>query len=195
MGVVAPSAEAGQLRRYVQLVEKWAPKVNLVSLDDVPHFMERHVVPALALGPLVRSLPHRRVLDVGSGSGLPGLPLAIQLPGSAITLIESRRRRANFLRQCVRELALVNVTVVCARVEEWSPPCRFDLIVSRAVTAPGKLASLTGHCLAACGFQLTTAGPRSAEDPLLVRGASLWSSHRSSSARLVLAHPQRTQNP
>ena len=179
-----------RLERYVHLVEQWAPKVNLVSLEDVPHFMTRHIHPALALGPLLRAVPHRRILDVGSGSGLPGLPIAISMPGSEVTLVESRRRRANFLRHVVRDLALDNVKVVCSRVEDWEPPNFFDVIMSRAVTSPTALAALTSHCRSPAAFQLTTTGPRAAGGVALVRSAILPLGTLTTSMSVVLAHPE-----
>ena len=149
-----------RLAGYTSLVAQWAPRVNLVSPQDLPHFAERHVVAALALRPAMRSVPHDNVIDVGSGAGLPGIPLAITLPSSRVTLVEARRRRANFLRQAVRQLALRNVQVVCGRVEDWSPPIQADMILSRAVSDPGTLLRLAGHCLAPAGFLLVTSGPR-----------------------------------
>ena len=154
------SAARQRLVAYGSLVARWAPKVNLVSNEDLPRFMERHVLAALALRPAVRGVSHGHIVDVGSGAGLPGIPLAITLSQSMVTLVESRRRRAHFLRQAARELALSNITVVCSRVEDWNPPQKADLILSRAVTDPASLARFAGHCLAPAGFLLVTSGPR-----------------------------------
>lgn len=181
-----------RLERYVRLVEQWAPRVNLVSLEDVPHFMDRHVRPALDIAPLLRAVPHRRILDVGSGSGLPGVPLAISMPDSRVTLIESRRRRANFLRHVVRGLTLDNVEVVCSRVEDWEPPTSFDVIVSRAVTSPSALITLSSHCRSAAAFQLTTTGPRAADSMGTERSLLLSLGAGTARTQVVLAHPEST---
>jgi len=152
-------ATRASLDAYAEIVRAWAPKTNLVSQVDLPDFVDRHILPALALRPIIQALPHRRLLDVGSGAGLPGIPLAITLPSSRITLIESRRRRANFLRHVVRSLALTNVTVVCERVEAWTATNSFDIVMSRAVTDLASLALMARSCLHSAGFLLVTTGP------------------------------------
>ncbi len=149
----------GRLEEYVALVRRWAQTVNLVSRDDLPRIVDRHILPALALRSAVRAVPHARSMDVGSGAGLPAIPLAITLPGASFTLVESRRRRANFLRQAVRGLGLSNVAVVCSRVERYRPPTPQDLIMSRAVADVEGLARLARHCLASTGLLLVTTGP------------------------------------
>ncbi len=181
-----------RLAGYASLVAQWASRVNLVSLQDLPHFAERHVVAALALRPAMRSVPHDNVIDVGSGAGLPGIPLAITLPSSTVTLVESRRRRANFLRQATRQLALHNVQVVCSRVEDWSPPIQADMILSRAVSDPETLLRLAGHCLTPAGFLLVTSGPRT-ENRIAEMSAflTLQSAHLKPRQALLLYPSQR----
>ena len=181
------------MRCYVALVRKWALKVNLVALEDLPVFMERHVAPALGLVSLIRSLPHARLLDVGSGVGLPGIPLAVALPGSCVILVESRRRRANFLKHAVRTLGLENASVVCARVEDWEAPAPVDLVMSRAVTGLGALASLTSHCLSPAGFLLVTTGPDSNRRTRGMRSLVKVLGTSQQPAQALLAYPNRLQ--
>ena len=178
-----------RLVAYGSLVAKWAPKVNLVSNQDLPRFMERHVQAALSLRPAVRGVSHEQIVDVGSGAGLPGIPLAITLPQTTVTLVESRRRRAHFLRQAARELALTNVTVVSRRVEDWSPPKKADLILSRAVTDPASLARLAGHCLAPAGFLLVTSGPRTQDRTHGMSAFLLLQSDHVKPLQALLAYP------
>ncbi len=180
-----------QLDRYMALVRQWAPRVNLVAIPDLSVFMERHVAPALGLVSIIKSLPHARLLDVGSGAGLPGIPLAIALPGSTVVLVESRRRRANFLKHAVRTLGLVNTSVVCTRVEEWEAPAPFDFVISRAVTGLGTLASLTSHCLSPAGFLIVTTGPDSNRRTRGMRSFVKVLCNSQQPAQALIAHPIR----
>jgi len=107
----------GQLAEYGRLLSHWGHRVNLVAEGDLPYLGARHLAPALSLRPLLRSLPHHRVLDVGSGGGLPAIPLKIALPEMALTLVEGRRRRCSFLREVVRSLGLRDVRVLNQRLE------------------------------------------------------------------------------
>jgi 16S rRNA (guanine(527)-N(7))-methyltransferase RsmG len=130
-----------QLYRYVSLLYVWSGRTNLVSPQDRMKLATRHLLPSLAMRRVVLGLPHQIVADLGSGSGLPGVPLKISLPGTSFQLIETRRRRANFLREVVRKLALDRVEVVNSRIEDWECPesARPDVIVSRAVMASDQL--------------------------------------------------------
>jgi len=179
------------LGEYSEMVRRWAQKVNLVSQEDLPSFSERHVLPALALRHIIQALPHQRLLDVGSGAGLPGIPLAIALPSSEITLIESRRRRANFLRHVVRSLGLANVTVVCDRVEAWTPVHSFDIIMSRAVTDLASLALMASHCLHPAGLLLVTTGPETGHRDKGMRAILNIAEDDPVALRALVAHPIR----
>ena len=161
----------------------------MVSLADLPDFEARHVLPSLSLGDSLRGLPHSRVLDVGSGAGLPGVPLAIAFPSSSFTLIESRRKRANFLRHVVRTLELPNVTVVCNRVEQWVPVERFEIIVSRAVTDLASLAEMTHHCRTPSGFLVVTAGPQTARRTEGMRSSVRVAEGHRARTTIIVAHP------
>ena len=110
-----------RLRAYEQLVVRWAPRLDLVAGGDLDRFGERHVVDSLRALPLVDALTPGPVVDVGSGAGLPGVPLAICRPQRLWRLIEPRRRRAGFLEEVVRALELpcevVNLTAELAAAE------------------------------------------------------------------------------
>ena len=135
------SAWCEQMRQYVHLLYAWSGRTNLVSSRDRLRLAARHLLPSMAMRRLLLGFPHRIVADLGSGSGLPGVPLKISLPDIEFQLIESRRRRANFLREVVRKLGLRKVEVVNERIEDW--PCpderRPDVIVSRASMSPQQL--------------------------------------------------------
>ena len=95
-----------RLEAYADLVAAWAPKLDLISPRDLPRFRERHIDDSLRALPLVDELPPGPAIDVGSGAGLPGIPLAIADPGRHWRLLEPRARRAAFLEEAVRELEL-----------------------------------------------------------------------------------------
>lgn len=127
------------LQSYVHVLYHASVKLNLVSLQEREFIATRHVWRALAMVPHVQQVPHETLIDIGSGSGIPAIPLKIWLPDTSIYLVESRRRRANFLKQAVRTLGLKNATVVNERVEEWKASVVADVITARAVASPRKL--------------------------------------------------------
>ena len=105
-----------RLDAYVELVRRWAPRIDLTSDRDLERFEDRHIRDALRAVPLVRALPGGIAIDVGSGAGLPGIPLALAQPERQWRLLEPRRKRAAFLEEVVRELDLT-CEVVCLRAQ------------------------------------------------------------------------------
>lgn len=140
-------AEFAALEAYGALVGRWQHVTNLTGARDAEQFAREHVVDCLALAPYLAA---GRVLDVGSGAGLPGIVIAIVRPDLALTLLEPRARRARFLTQVAIELALTNVDVVCARAETYRGPSAYDYIVSRAF---GSLAAFVAAVLPQCSRQ------------------------------------------
>lgn len=133
--------------------------MNLVSSEDRHAIVDKHLIPSLLLRPSLLGVRHGSVLDLGSGAGFPGIPLAVTTRDSRFTLVESRRRRASFLRAVIRELALDNATVVNRRIEEWCPGRPADVALARSVAAPDRVAGLVEHVLARDGFLLVTLPP------------------------------------
>jgi 16S rRNA (guanine527-N7)-methyltransferase len=128
------------LTAYAELVRGWGPRLGLVSDRDLDRFRERHVDDSLRLLPLLDSLPPGPSVDVGSGAGLPGIPLAIARPERGWRLLEPRRRRAAFLEEAVRALALDNCEVVTVTAEEAGRDPRLArahaLAAARALAPP-----------------------------------------------------------
>ena len=114
-------AQQDQLMRYVALLHKWNRVYNLTAVREVERMVSHHLLDSLAILPHVEGTS---VLDVGTGAGLPGIPLAIARPQLPVTLLDSIQKKTAFLQQAVGELALKNVTVVCDRVELWQSPQR-----------------------------------------------------------------------
>lgn len=139
LGLDLPSSAQGLLQDFASLLELWNRTVNLVSRRDMPRLLERHVLDSLSIWPLVEGA---RGADVGSGGGFPGIPLAIALDSCRWTLIERSARKAGFLREAQRRLALDNVEVVQGDVMDVSA-AQFDTVVARAY-APAEIALKAG---------------------------------------------------
>lgn len=121
---------------YIELVEMYSKKINLISEEDLKKIIKKHIIPSLLMVPQLRAMPHASILDLGSGSGIPGIPLKIALSESELVLVESRRKRANFLRETIRKLRLTRITVVNKRIEDWCfepKEKKVDIVISKAV--------------------------------------------------------------
>jgi 16S rRNA (guanine527-N7)-methyltransferase len=148
LGVALADTQVATLERYLDLLEKWNRVYNLTAIRERSRMVTHHLLDSLAVLPHVRG---PRVLDVGSGAGLPGVPIAVASPALHVTLLESNHKKSAFLTQAVAELQLANAQVVRERVESWQPETRFDTIVSRAFAELGEFASLAGRLLAPQG--------------------------------------------
>jgi len=142
-GIDTDAARAKALAGFLNLLEHWNRVHNLTGIRDRAELVDRHLVESLALAPYVVG---PGVGDIGSGAGLPGLPLAISLPALHFTLIESRRKRVSFLRQVAATLGLANVTVAHGRAEALRLPL-FDTVLARAVAPPPALLDLVSPLL------------------------------------------------
>ena len=148
LGFTLPAGAQQQLLEYLALLQKWNRVYNLTAVREAPRMVSHHLLDSLAAVP---HLGAETLLDVGSGAGLPGIPLALALPESRVTLLESSHKKAAFLRQAAMELKLRNVEVVCERVEAWKPPAEFDVVISRAFSDLAEFISLAGRHAAAGG--------------------------------------------
>lgn len=149
MGLAVAEDARFQLIQYLLLLEKWNQVYNLTAVRDPKKAVSLHLLDSLALMPYINH--SGRLLDVGSGAGLPGIPLAVARPQWSVTLLDSSHKKAAFLNQAVGELGLKNVKVVCQRVESWRTEERFDCIVSRAFSELGEFVESAHHLLASRG--------------------------------------------
>jgi 16S rRNA (guanine527-N7)-methyltransferase len=145
-----------KLLGHVALVNKWNRVHNLTAVREPEQMVGLHVLDSLSLLPHLQGA--RRLIDVGTGAGFPGLPIAIAMPGVQVTVLDSSHKKCSFLEQARAELGLTNVAVACERVEQYSPPTLFDTVVSRAfaelqdfVTQAKHLAEPGGRFLAMKG--------------------------------------------
>ena len=129
------------IKSYSNLLYEASFKLNLVSPADRDVLVSRHIWRALSMGPHIESIPNETILDVGSGSGIPSIPLKIYHPMSRFYLVESRRKRANFLKSVIRKLHLKEITVINSRLEDWDDDVIADVVTARSVANPTALRS------------------------------------------------------
>ncbi|VEI29634.1 methyltransferase, SAM-dependent methyltransferase, glucose-inhibited cell-division protein [Haemophilus parainfluenzae] len=132
--------QKNQLIQLVQLLHKWNKAYNLTSVRDPQEMLVKHILDSIVVSPYLQG---DRFIDVGTGPGLPGLPLAIINPTKQFVLLDSLGKRISFIRNAVRELRLTNVESVLSRVEEYQPEQKFDGVLSRAFAS---LKDMTDWC-------------------------------------------------
>ena len=146
---------------YLGLLRKWNRAFNLTAVRDPGSMVRRQLLDSLSLVPWLDRGP---VLDVGTGAGLPGIPLAIACAAVKFTLIDSNGKKTRFVQQVVGELGLANVEVVRRRVEQLERPCHYQTIVSRALGSLADMVSATESLLAPAGCWLAMKGTDPAEE-------------------------------
>ena len=138
-----------QLIQLVQLLNKWNKAYNLTSVRDPQEMLVKHILDSIVVSP---HLQGDRFIDVGTGPGLPGLPLAIINPTKQFVLLDSLGKRISFIRNAVRELGLTNVEPVLSRVEEYQPEQKFDGVLSRAFASLKDMTDWCHHLLKKDGY-------------------------------------------
>ncbi|MDH5832642.1 16S rRNA (guanine(527)-N(7))-methyltransferase RsmG [Luteimonas kalidii] len=153
-----PAALADPLLAYLALLERWNATYNLTAVRDPRQMVTLHLLDSLALAPHMAGIA--RLADLGTGPGLPGIPLAIACPGLEVTLVESNGKKARFLREAVRQLPLRNARVAESRAEALDAPAAFDAITARALATLAEIIAVGGHLLAPGGRLLAMKGVR-----------------------------------
>ncbi len=155
LGRPVSSAAAAAMARLLLLLAHWSRAYNLTAIRDPAAMVTEHVLDALSIRPY---LTGERIVDVGTGAGLPGLVLAIADPGRRFTLLDASGKKLRFVRHAVGELALANTEVVQARAEDYAPELRFDTVTARAFAPLPRLVGTCGHLLAPNGILLAQKG-------------------------------------
>lgn len=149
LGLDLNPTQQQKLLEYVALIAKWNKVYNLTAVRDPQAMITQHLLDSLTVLPHLHGIA--RLIDIGTGAGLPGIPLAIARPAWQITLLDSNHKKTTFLRQACLELGLTNVDVVCERVEHYQPSLGYEAVISRAFSDLGEFARLTAHLLAKDG--------------------------------------------
>jgi 16S rRNA (guanine527-N7)-methyltransferase len=129
LGLELPEVQQQALLDYIALLQKWNKVYNLTAVREPENMLYQHLLDSLAVLPYLGA---GRLLDVGTGGGLPGIVLAIARPELEITLLDSNQKKTTFLRQACIQLGLKNVKVECLRVDNYQPTPLFDMVISRA---------------------------------------------------------------
>jgi 16S rRNA (guanine527-N7)-methyltransferase len=154
-------ALAGPLLAYLALLDRWNRTYNLTAIRDPREMVAKHLLDSLAMHPFAGD---GALADLGTGAGLPGIPLAIADPGLQVTLVESNGKKARFLREAVRTLKLPNARVAEARIEALDMPGMFDAITARALATLPLILELGGHLLKPEGKLLAMKGAVPADE-------------------------------
>jgi 16S rRNA (guanine527-N7)-methyltransferase len=146
---------------FVNLIEKWNKSYNLTAVRDPLEMVSLHILDSLAILPYLKAL---RIADIGTGAGLPGIPLAIFSPDCHFTLVDSNSKKTRFVKQAVLELKLKNVEVIHSRVELLKPVELFSTVICRAFASMNDILQLTGHLLADDGVLLAMKGQQPVQE-------------------------------
>jgi len=158
LGVVLPDGARAKLDAYVALLAKWNRTYNLTAIREPERMVTHHLLDALAVLPHLPPRAQLRVLDVGAGGGVPGIPLAIARPQWTVALVDSSHKKATFLTQAAAELRLSNVTAAATRVEDYAPAAPFDVVISRAFADLRTFAETSARHLAHDGLLVAMKG-------------------------------------
>ncbi|MFZ1908502.1 MAG: 16S rRNA (guanine(527)-N(7))-methyltransferase RsmG [Burkholderiales bacterium] len=189
-----------KLLAFVELLSKWNRTYNLTAIRDPMKMVSHHVLDSLAVVPHLPMPDGGALADVGSGGGLPGIPLAIARPEWQVTLNDSNRKKTAFLRQAAMELGLANATIHSGRVEDWQPARRFAVVISRGfaeladfLTACGRLVAPGGILAAMKGVYPNEELARTPKGTACDRVVRLDVPFLEAERHLVLCRPASTQ--
>ena len=171
LGQPLHDAEIERFVRLLALLEHWNRKTNLTAISDPAKMVAGHLLDSLAVRPFVRG---PRILDIGTGAGFPGLPLAVVFPDWQFTLLDSNGKKVAFVRHACGELQLDNVTAVKARAEDYDPGTGFDTVVARALATLPRLIELSARLVGEDGQLLALKGKYPAGELEATTALSDW---------------------
>ena len=161
LGQTYPQGTDDQLTTLLAELARWNQRVNLTAIRDPDEMISGHLLDSLSARPLLHG---DTILDVGTGAGFPGLPLAIAEPGRQFVLVDSNNKKVAFVEHVSGLLGLSNVTAVKARTENFAPGYRFDTVIARALAALSKLVEIAGHHVREDGVFVALKGRYPAEE-------------------------------
>ena len=145
LGLDLDPAQLERMIEYLFLLQKWNRRYNLTAIRDIERMVSHHLLDSLSILPVLGNC--HRALDVGSGAGLPGIPLAIAMPRSRWTLLDSNTKKTRFIQQAIAHCGVENAQVVQARVQDYHAPDAPDFIVSRAYASLADFCDSVAHLL------------------------------------------------
>ncbi|MBL8268858.1 16S rRNA (guanine(527)-N(7))-methyltransferase RsmG [Steroidobacter sp.] len=176
LGIELSEQQAAQLLRVLDELDEWNQRMNLTAIRERGAQITKHLLDSLSIQSFLQG---ERVLDVGTGAGFPGLPLAIVNPARQFTLLDSTAKKLKFIDHVVQSLQLPNVQTVHTRAENFRPAQRFDIVVSRAVGPAEQFVKWAGHLCVGGGRLLAMKGrDPAAELSNLPNGWKLAAVHR-----------------
>lgn len=155
------SGQIDKLMAYLTLLQKWNKVYNLTAIRDPQEMLVKHLLDSLAVVPYIKQ---NRIIDVGTGGGLPGIPLAICFPEKQIDLLDSNSKKTRFLIQAKAELGLVNTQVIHSRVEEYQPEPLYEAVISRAFASIQDMLDWTHHLIPQGGIWWAMKAQKDFED-------------------------------
>ena len=161
LGQYLPEGSAEQFAILLEQLSRWNRRVNLTAIRDPNEMITSHLLDSLVVRPLLHGT---RILDVGTGAGFPGLPLAISEPDRAFELVDGNNKKIMFVQHIVSLLGLGNVTATQARTEDYALEHRFDTVIARAVGPLARLVEIAGHHVGEDGVFVALKGRYPAEE-------------------------------
>lgn len=161
LGIGDPIEAARRLARFLELVRKWNKVYNLTAILSDERMVVEHLLDSLSILSLLKP---PRVVDIGTGAGFPGMPIAIANPGLHVTLLDSSHKRCAFLRQAAIDLALSNVDIACTRVEQFRPAAPYDTATSRAFSETAAFAAVAAGLVQDDGLLVAMKGVYPADE-------------------------------
>ncbi len=166
-----PDGADVKMARLLAELERWNTRINLTAIRDPQDMVSGHILDSLAVRPM---LSGSRVLDIGTGAGFPGLPLAIVEAEIEFRLLDANGRKISFVRHVIGELGLSNASAIKARIEDYAPDERFDTVIARALASIPRLLELAGHLVRDEGVLLALKGKYPATELEQINEISGW---------------------
>ena len=154
-GIALEPPQVAALLRLISELREWNQRFNLTGITDPVEMVRKHLLDSLSVQPYLHG---KRIADVGTGAGFPGLPLAVINPGREFALIEATGKKARFVRHAADAMELKNVDVIPARSEDWRGPAPYDIVLTRALGKLEEFVRVTGHLCAPRGRLLAMKG-------------------------------------
>lgn len=161
LGQTLPPDAINKLGTLIEELERWGRRINLTAIRRAEAMVSGHVLDSLSVRPCLHG---RRILDIGTGAGFPGLPLAIAEPEREFVLLDSHGRKLGFVQHIIGLLGLANASAVKSRAEDYAPDERFDTVIARALARTARLMELGAHLLGEDGVLLALKGKHPADE-------------------------------